>query len=122
MLIQTGLSDLLEEALMPTLLFLPSLTPITESLLLLRKAYAALFSLGDIRYALEDDIIERNKFYDRLMREGILHGIYHCGDAKSILELLLHEMSEVISRLHIYSIKHAKVCQASDHVNKHTNV
>ncbi|KFY65185.1 hypothetical protein V496_02761 [Pseudogymnoascus sp. VKM F-4515 (FW-2607)] len=108
MLVQTGLSDLLEEALMPTLSFLPTLTPVAESQLLLRKAYAALLELGDIRYVSEDSKPERNRFYDRLMREGILNGIHHSGDITIILELLLAEMSEIINRLHIYSIKHAK--------------
>lgn len=122
MLIQTGLGDLLEEALMPTLLFLPSLTPVTESLLLLRKGYAALFKLGDIRYAIEDDKSGRSKFYDRVLREGIFYGVHHCGDAKSILELLLDEMSEVINRLHIYSIKHTKVRTTSSHMHNQTNV
>lgn len=113
MLVQTGLSDLLEEALMPTLSFLPTLTPVAESQLLLRKAYAALLELGDIRYVSEDSKPERNRFYDRLMREGILNGIHHSGDITIILELLLAEMSEIINRLHIYSIKHAKVCEIS---------
>ncbi|OBT72381.1 hypothetical protein VF21_07477 [Pseudogymnoascus sp. 05NY08] len=108
MLVQTGLSDLLEEALMPTLSFLPTLTPVAESQLLLQKAYAALLELGDIRYSSEDDKLERNRFYDRLMREGIFYGIHHCGDITIIMELLLAEMSEIITRLHIYSVKHAK--------------
>ncbi|KFY88970.1 hypothetical protein V500_06019 [Pseudogymnoascus sp. VKM F-4518 (FW-2643)] len=108
MLVQTGLSDLLEEALMPTLSFLPTLTPVAESQLLLQKAYAALLELGDIRYASEDSKPGRNRFYDRLMREGIFYGIHHCGDITIILELLLAEMSEIINRLHIYSIKHTK--------------
>ncbi|KFY17568.1 hypothetical protein V492_00549 [Pseudogymnoascus sp. VKM F-4246] len=108
MLIQTGLSDLLEEALVPTLSFLPTLTPVAESQLLLRKAYVALLELGDIRYASDDSKPERNRFYDRLMREGVLYGIHHCGDTTIILELLLAEMSEIVNRLHIHSIKHAK--------------
>ncbi|OBT61657.1 hypothetical protein VE03_08418 [Pseudogymnoascus sp. 23342-1-I1] len=108
MLVQTGLSDLLEEALMPTLSFLPTLTPVAESQLLLQKAYAALLELGDIRYASEDSKPERNRFYDRLIREGVFNGIHHCGDITIILELLLGEMNEIINRLHIYSIKHAK--------------
>ncbi|KFY22871.1 hypothetical protein V493_06272 [Pseudogymnoascus sp. VKM F-4281 (FW-2241)] len=108
MLVQTGLGDLLEEALVPTLSFLPTLTPVAESQLLLRKAYAALLELGDIRYASEDSKPERNRFYDRLMREGIFYGFQHCRDITIILELLLAEMSEIMNRLHIYSVKHAK--------------
>ena len=122
MLVQTGLSDLLEEALMPTLSFLPTLTPVAESQLLLQKAYAALLELGHIRYASEDSKPGRNRFYDRLMREGIFYGIHHCGDITIILELLLAEMGEIINRLHIYSIKHAKVCKISSYWNKQTNV
>jgi hypothetical protein len=116
MLVQTGLSDLLEEALMPTLSFLPTLTPVAESQLLLQKAYAALLELGDIRYSSEDDKLERNRFYDRLMREGIFYGIHHCGDITIIMELLLADMSEIINRLHIYSVKHAKVCNISKYL------
>lgn len=122
MLVQTGLSNLLEEALMPTLSFLPTLTPVAESQLLLQKAYAALLELGDIRYSADDNRPERNRFYDRLIREGVFYGVSHCRDETSILDLLLAEMGEIIDRLQIYSVKHIKVCNISIDLDNQTNI
>jgi tRNA nucleotidyltransferase (CCA-adding enzyme) len=109
MLEQTGLGDVFEEAVLPTLLFLPSLTPVNESLLLLEEAYKALFILSDLRFGAKKDQSNRNKLLDRILRQGVFHGLDHCRENVRITELLLQEMGDVIDRAGIYSIKHLKV-------------
>lgn len=109
MLEQTGLGDVFEEAVLPTLSFLPSLTPVDESLLLLKEAYKALFILSDLRFDIKKVQSSRNRLLDRILRQGVFHGLDHCGGNASITELLLTEMSDIVDRMGIYSIKHLKV-------------
>lgn len=109
MLEQTGLGDVFEEAVLPTLSFLPSLTPVDESLLLLKEAYKALFILGDLRFGTKKVQSSRNRLLDRILRQGVFHGLDHCRENASITELLLKEMSDILDRMGIYSIKHLKV-------------
>lgn len=122
MLIQTGLGDVLEAAVMPSLLFLPSLTPVKDSLVLLKEAYDALFVLGDLRFPHKDDRPKRNKFFDRVMREGILYGFANCQETASIMELLFGEMGKIINRLNIYSVKHLKASIVTNSVNAIANI
>jgi hypothetical protein len=109
MLEQTGLEEVLEDAVMPTLLFLPSLTPVEDSLKLLRSAYEALFMLADKRFETKKHKTNRTRFYDRLMRKGILHGISHCSDNVSIMILLFSELEILITRMGVLAVKHLKV-------------
>ncbi|KAA8570719.1 hypothetical protein EYC84_000114 [Monilinia fructicola] len=49
-LLQTGLGDVFEDAIHPVLLFLPSLTPVDDTLKLLPVGYKALYALCDARW------------------------------------------------------------------------
>ncbi|KAG9243773.1 hypothetical protein BJ878DRAFT_104058 [Calycina marina] len=104
---QTGLGPVFEDAIHPTLLFLPSLTPIEESLQLLPAAYTALAALCDARFAATGDS-ERVKFLDKIVRHGILPGYLHSSESLAIIQVLVHELSNVVSRLGVYSVKHLK--------------
>lgn len=110
MLEQTGLGDVMEEAMIPTLSFLPTLTPVDESLVLLNAAYDTLLKLTDVRFVGENANQKRQKVLDKLMREGVLHGIDHCHQNIEIIQLLLTVMEKLIHRLGIRTIKHLKVC------------
>ncbi|EKD21679.1 uncharacterized protein L3040_004901 [Drepanopeziza brunnea f. sp. 'multigermtubi'] len=50
LLTQTGLFSVFEEAILPTTLYLPSITPLEDSLLILPAAYSALFALYTARF------------------------------------------------------------------------
>src|SRR5579871_6828058 len=84
---QAGLGEVFEDAVMPTLLFLPSITPVEESLNLLSSAYLTLFSLGHVRYKSKNERSSELKFLDRIMRQGVLQGFIHSGDDVRIAEL-----------------------------------
>ncbi len=60
----TGLASLFEDAVFPTLLFLPSMTPEAESVQLLRPAYAVLLALAE-RHAAASSAAHREKMLDR---------------------------------------------------------
>lgn len=106
---QTGLGEVFEHAVLPTLLFLPGLTPVKESLQLLPQAYAALFSIADVRFPVREDEIKKTEIYDRVMRLGVLQGFLHSKHNALIIEVLLQQMGLLVSRMGIYSVKYLKV-------------
>jgi len=135
-LIQSGLDSVFEEAITPSLMWLPTLTPLGESLEILSEAYRALGVLCDVRYPLpttsssvpipsnskeilkvdekekeEEEVKlkkERLKFLDRVMREGIFSAYTHSSENPDIMEILVEQMSILISKMGIYSVKHLK--------------
>ncbi len=111
MLQQTGLGEVFEDAVMPTLLFLPELTPLEESISLLKSAYLALSTLADVRYPTKDERGKKMKFLDRVMRHGVLQGFMHSGDNVRITELLVEEVIILFDRMGIHAVKYLKVRQ-----------
>lgn len=110
MLEQTGLGVVMEEAMIPTLSFLPTLTPANESLLLLDAAYDTLLKLADVRFGDQNSQLKKHKVMDRLLREGVLQGMNHCNQHVEIMRLLFTVLGKLITRLEIQSVKHLKVC------------
>jgi hypothetical protein len=115
---RTGLGDVFEDAVMPTLMFLPNITPVDESIELLRPAYNALFVLADVRWMVEGTLDtqtkvknqqEQAKFYDRIMRQGILTGYAHAYEHLKIVELLIGEISGLVGKMGVHTVKHLKV-------------
>ena len=114
----TGLGDVFEDAVMPTLMFLPSVTPVDESMELLTPAYNALFALADVRCGGEgvveiqrksDGQQEQRKFYDRIMRQGILMGYTHAYEHLKIVELLTKEIGDLVEKMGMHAVKYLKV-------------
>jgi hypothetical protein len=108
---QTGLGEVFEDAVMPTLLFLPELTPVEESVSLLTSAYSALSSLGEVRYPNKEERSNKMKFLDRIMRQGVLQGFIHSGDNVRIAELLVKEVATLFDSMGIHAVKYLKVSQ-----------
>lgn len=107
----TGLAEVFEDAVIPTLMFLPSITPAEESIQLLGPAYDALFTLAYVRWGLsevgESERVSENrhqqmKFYDRVMRKGVLMGYMHAHEYLQIVELLTREMGVLVEKMGIY--------------------
>jgi hypothetical protein len=108
-LAQTGLGEVFEDAIRPTLLFLPSLTPIDESMVLLPAAYDALFDLSNARYPGKIMQGDKIKMQDRIMRQGILPGFQHCRDSIAIREILIAQLNRLVIQMELHAIKHLKV-------------
>jgi hypothetical protein len=135
-LIQSGLDSVFEEAITPSLSWLPNLTPLGESLEILPAAYTALSSLCDARYPLppappaaqspipisisnkkksdtEQEKLDklkkdRLKFLDRVMRQGIFSSYAHSSTNPDIVEILIEQMSVLVAKIGIHSVKHLK--------------
>ena len=102
-----GIDAVFKEAVFPTLLFLPSLTPEEESAQLLPLACRCLVALAESipRQRLAD----RQKFLDKLLRDGIFAAYYHASNYPRIVELLMENTVDVLNCLGIYSLKHFQV-------------
>ena len=135
LLIKSGLDSVVEQAITPSLMWLPNLTPLGESLEILPEAYRALDVLCEVRYPppatsssvaipskskeilkvdekeKEEEVKlkkERLKFLDRVMREGIFSAYTHSSENPDIVEILVEQMSILISKMGIHSVKHLK--------------
>ena len=110
---QRGLGEVFEDAVMPTLLFLPEITPTEESLSLLTSAYSVLSSLGEVRYPTKEDRSKKKKFLDRIMRQGVIQGFMYSGDDARIAELLVKEVASLFESMGVHAVKYLKVSQES---------
>ncbi|KAJ4383769.1 hypothetical protein N0V85_008407, partial [Neurospora sp. IMI 360204] len=99
----TGLAKVFEDTVLPSLSYLPSITPEEESVELLGPAYAALRCLAG---KLSGE--KRNKLLDRVVREGILLGYFHAKEYVRIVEVLCQEMGEVLVEMGVNAVKHLK--------------
>lgn len=106
----TGVDAVLQDAVFPSLLFLPSLTPEDESVPLLRAGYKALITM-----ALMDEDKEskqRRGLLDKLIRDGILAGYSHAPEHIRVVEALMQATSKVVQAQGIYTVKHLQVSES----------
>ena len=118
LLARTGLGQVFEEAIMPCLGYLPTLTPEKESIDLLMRAYPALIALSRTaspesppagsRKTAKDLGSERIAFLDTVLRKGIFGAYGHCSENVKITEALMKNFCLVNTELGIESVKHLK--------------
>jgi tRNA nucleotidyltransferase (CCA-adding enzyme) len=101
---RTGLGDVFEEALMPCLGYLPTLTPEIESARLLSVAYPALMSLSTVLG--EETSCQRLKLLDTLIRKGILMTFTYCPEHAKITTVITRYLASILDALGMDSIKH----------------
>ena len=125
LLSRTGLGSVFEEALMPCLTYLPSLTPEPDSVAILSTAYPALFTLTRTRFpppspststkpsssppTAPDDRNRsaRVKALDTILRKGILHAYAHSnGQYPAITNVLFLNLATLLGELGIDCVKH----------------
>lgn len=111
----TGLDSVLADAVFPTLLFLPRLTPENESLQLLAPAYAALLGLASAAAAGHGPCAHglppkpAADLLDRILRQGIYPGYFHASEHIRIVEELVRQTGRVVAAMGVYAVKHLKV-------------
>ena len=106
---RTGLGEIFENAVLPCLLSLPSLTEEAESLEMLKAAYPALMSLALLRFPGGEYQAAKVKALDKILRDGVLKGYAQAGEHVRIGTLLVNEMTILVKELDIESVKHLKV-------------
>jgi len=113
---KTGLGQVFEEALMPCLGYLPTLTPEEEAIPLLSAVYPALVALSKSAYTPTQSTRtppeslkeQRIAFLDTVVRRGILAAYSHCPERVKIVEVLLGNLIILLNELGIESVKHLK--------------
>ncbi|KXT13866.1 hypothetical protein AC579_6899 [Pseudocercospora musae] len=105
---RTGLGEVFEEALLPSLTYIPTITPEEESIPLLQALYPALLTLCKVRFP--DEIPGRRvTFLDAVIRKGIIYGYTHCSpNHPRILAVLFDQLGIYLDELGIDSVKHIK--------------
>ncbi|KAL5330163.1 hypothetical protein ACEPPN_003688 [Leptodophora sp. 'Broadleaf-Isolate-01'] len=130
---QTGLASVFSDAIIPTTLHLPSITPLSESLEILPLAYQGLFTLYDVQFAssslpsssvslslsstslkknieLQSQTQERARlaFLDTITRKCILSAFLHASEHPPIVSVLIAQLGTLIPRMGIHATKHLK--------------
>jgi tRNA nucleotidyltransferase (CCA-adding enzyme) len=125
LLVRTGLGEVFEQALMPCLSYLPSLSTPDEAepLELLSAVYPALLSLANARFPPEETTFasgstnnalssliyrQRVKFLDSIVRKGILYDYPLSNQYPRITALLFDQLVLLLNALGIESVKHLK--------------
>jgi hypothetical protein len=139
LLSRTGLADVFEQAVFPTVLSLPRLTPEAESLALLSAAYPALFDMvgfegsdpappdnetKDLGSENTNDqgVSDRHelqargfteaqrRLLDKIVREGIMVGYHHAKEHIRLVDFLCQTLRRLVDGMGILSVKYLKVC------------
>lgn len=106
---RTGLGEVFHNALLPLLLYLPTLTPEEESLPLLEVVYTSLIELARARHPADGQRHLRLKMLDQVFRYGILQGYSHAGEHVKIAELLIQKTTSMVHEMGIHFVKHLNV-------------
>lgn len=118
LLTRTGLGEVFEDAIMPCLTYLPTITEEEESISLLNATYPTLTVLATVRYPKSQPANtkhtssnvsrQRTKFLDTIIRKGIIYSYTHCGNYPRIVSTLFTNLVPILNELGIESVKHLK--------------
>lgn len=105
---RTGLGNVFEEALMPCLGYLPTLTPEDQSVRLLSVAYPALISLSTTLDTTPPNSTpsQRIKLLNEVIRKGILMTYTYCPEYAKINTVTTTNLAVILTALGLDSIKH----------------
>lgn len=106
---RTGLGEVFQNALMPCLLYLPSLVVETESIEILEAAYVAVILLNQVQFPGEKYRLQRTNSLEKVLMDGIFKGYAHAGENVRIAELLVQKMIDLVRELGIEVVKYSKV-------------
>lgn len=106
---RTGIGQVFHDALMPCLLYLPSLTEEQDSLILLNSSYPCIFALTKTRHPHPQENQTRFRIYDSILRGGIFRGFALAGEHPNIALLLFEQLEVMSNELDLAICKHLKV-------------
>lgn len=128
---RVGLTSVFADAVFPAVLYLPSLTPEDESLLLLNAAYPALAQLAGLSRAPPPSLLHdqpadqkeaervvttpdltapQRRLLDKIVREGVVAGHFHARDYPRLTTLFCEELHILVGGMGILATKYLKVC------------
>ncbi|CAN8102566.1 unnamed protein product [Discula destructiva] len=109
----TGLAQVIEDAVFPTLLFLPTITPEAESELLLAPAYHSLLMLArktdlKVKSGPSASRTPRARLLDKMLRDGVFPAYSHVKEHAVIVRRLFCVAGILVREMGINSVKHLK--------------
>ena len=107
---RTGLGEILEEAVMPCLMYLPTLTDEARSVSIIEQAYPALIELACVRFSEPAYRACKVMALTKIMRYGILKGFVQAGEHIRIAEVLVRQMITLVKEVGIDIAVCLKVC------------
>jgi tRNA nucleotidyltransferase (CCA-adding enzyme) len=108
---RTGYHNIFAEALLPIFTYIPSITPEGESVALFREVFPAVISLAQFLPTETSKGDSRERFLDKILREGVLSPLAHFPTPSSYPELATSIMSHVpvlLGHMGIDSVKHLR--------------
>ncbi|KAK6544546.1 hypothetical protein TWF694_001236 [Orbilia ellipsospora] len=103
---RTGLGSVFEEAISPCLHYVPPLTPINHASRSFKAAVGALVGLSTRRYADKEDKAMRYQALDKILREGVFHGMTYAGENVKMVEVFLEETSVLVGLMGVRCVRH----------------
>ncbi|KAL6881515.1 hypothetical protein J3F83DRAFT_61271 [Trichoderma novae-zelandiae] len=103
-ILSAGVDNVIQDAVFPTLLFLPDTTPESESLRLLYPAYEVLLRVAQLDP--DTKSLRRRRFLDKLLRDGVFTGHFHASQHVRIVEVLMSVIKDIVSCLGLFAAKH----------------
>ncbi|OTA02721.1 hypothetical protein A9Z42_0031640 [Trichoderma parareesei] len=103
-ILSAGVDNVIQDAVFPTLLFLPDTTPESESLQLLYPAYQVLLRVAQLDPTPKS--ARRRKSLDRLLRDGVFTGHFHASQHVRIVEVLMIVIKDIVSGMGLFSAKY----------------
>ncbi|KAK4146701.1 uncharacterized protein C8A04DRAFT_34607 [Dichotomopilus funicola] len=110
----TGLAQVFEDAIFPTLSALPSLTPEDESMLVLGPAYGALLQLArKVGQPTNENgdggvLKKQHALLDKVLRDGVFMGYFHAKEHVRIVAELCSWTARILNELEVHAVKHLK--------------
>lgn len=106
---RTGLGEVFQNALMPCLLYLPSLVEENESIEILKGAYVAVILLVQVQFPGDKHRTQRMISLEKVLTDGVFKGYAHAGENVKIAEFLIQMMINLVKELGIDVVKYSKV-------------
>ncbi|KAF3929213.1 hypothetical protein AA313_de0203940 [Arthrobotrys entomopaga] len=103
---RTGLGSVFEEAISPCLHYVPPLTPINHASRSFKAAVAAFVALSTRRYADKENETMRYQALDKILRDGVFHGMTYAGDNVKMVEVFLEETSMLVGLMGVRCVRH----------------
>jgi hypothetical protein len=108
---RTGYHNIFTEALFPMFTYIPSITPESESVTLFREVFSAIIPLAQLLPTDTSKAHSRERFLDKILREGVLSPLAHFPTPSSYPELATLIMSHVpvlLGHMGIDCVKHLR--------------
>jgi hypothetical protein len=106
---RTGYHNVFAEALLPMFSYIPSITPEAESVKLFKEVFPAVTSLAQLLPRDSSGSDSRERFLDKILREGVLSPLAHFPTPSSYPELgtvIMSHVSGLLGLMGLDTVKH----------------